>query len=67
MSEPLHLVTQDNQPYGSERRCCERCGRMCWRGMKGAAMRWTDDRKFWNAAADTCRDGFVEGGKGGRG
>jgi len=26
----LHLMTQDNQPYGSTRRCCERCGRMIW-------------------------------------
>lgn len=22
----LHLITQNNQPYGSARRCCERCG-----------------------------------------
>jgi len=22
----LHLVTQRNQPYGSTRKCCERCG-----------------------------------------
>lgn len=29
MSEPkkiLHLVTQRDQPYGSVRRCCEKCG-----------------------------------------
>lgn len=26
--EVLHLMTQDNQPYGSSRRCCERCGIM---------------------------------------
>ena len=24
----LHLMTQRGQPYGSERRCCERCGLM---------------------------------------
>jgi hypothetical protein len=24
----LHLMTQRNQPYGSERRCCEACGVM---------------------------------------
>lgn len=24
----LHLMTQRNQPYGSERRCCEECGLM---------------------------------------
>jgi len=22
----LHLVTQRNQPFGSRRKCCERCG-----------------------------------------
>ena len=22
----LHLVTQRNQPYGSQRKCCEECG-----------------------------------------
>ena len=28
----LHLMTQRNQPYGSERRCCEQCGLMLvWR------------------------------------
>lgn len=26
----LHLKTQRGQPYGSERRCCERCGIMIW-------------------------------------
>lgn len=24
----LHLMTQRDQPYGSARRCCERCGMM---------------------------------------
>lgn len=24
----LHLLTQRDQPYGSERRCCEECGLM---------------------------------------
>jgi len=24
----LHLMTQRDQPYGSVRRCCERCGLM---------------------------------------
>jgi hypothetical protein len=26
----VHLKTQRNQPYGSERRCCEECGTMIW-------------------------------------
>jgi len=25
-----HLMTQDGQPYGSTRRCCEICGIMIW-------------------------------------
>lgn len=28
MSITLHLMTQRGQPYGSVRRCCERCGLM---------------------------------------
>ena len=24
----LHLMTQRDQPYGSVRQCCERCGKM---------------------------------------
>lgn len=24
----LHLMTQRDQPYGSQRKCCERCGTM---------------------------------------
>jgi hypothetical protein len=41
----LHLRTQDNQPYGSERRCCERCGVMVWPEMQGdKTPLWTDDR-----------------------
>lgn len=26
----LHLMTQDDQPIGSERKCCERCGVAYW-------------------------------------
>lgn len=41
MSKTLHLMTQRDQPYGSERRCCERCGlMMVWR-----------PRSFWDAHA----------------
>lgn len=39
----LHLMTQRDQPYGSERRCCERCGLM---------MIHRDD-SFWSAHACT--------------
>lgn len=27
--EIVHYMTQNAQPYGSRRRCCERCGAMC--------------------------------------
>lgn len=47
MTVTLHLMTQDGQPYGSERRCCERCGLMLvnrpdsfWRDHT-----WTDQPK----------------------
>lgn len=53
-SEPLHIVTQNNQPYGSMRRCCEYCGRMCWPGMKGSAERWTDDWVAWETSGEKC-------------
>lgn len=26
----IHLMTQDDQPYGSQRKCCERCGTAMW-------------------------------------
>ena len=35
----LHLMTQRNQPYGSERRCCEVCGRM----IASTTFPYTDD------------------------
>lgn len=45
IAKTLHLMTQRGQPYGSERRCCERCGLMLvarspefW-----AKHAWTDD------------------------
>jgi hypothetical protein len=41
----LHLKTQRNQPYGSERRCCERCGTMCW-GASSPTL--TDEQDVWN-------------------
>lgn len=31
----VHLVTQDGQPYGSVRRCCEICGVMVWPERQG--------------------------------
>jgi hypothetical protein len=40
----LHLMTQDNQPYGSARRCCEKCGVMIWGGPPPDGGEWTSDR-----------------------
>ncbi len=54
MNQPLHLVTQRGQPYSSVRRCCERCGQMCWPGMKGSAERWTDDPDAFAASEVRC-------------
>lgn len=52
----LHLMTQDNQPYGSERRCCELCGVM----LIGAdAPRWTDDRDLFNRGSLVDTAGYV--------
>lgn len=28
VQKTLHLMTQRDQPYGSQRRCCENCGLM---------------------------------------
>ena len=37
----LHLMTQRDQPYGSMRRCCEKCGLMLvWR-----------EKSFWDEHA----------------
>ena len=54
MSITLHLMTQRDQPYGSQRKCCEMCGLMMvarpdsfWR-----EHRWTDEAdhyKHWPA------------------
>lgn len=40
----LHLMTQENQPYGSSRRCCERCGVMIWPHPQPI---WTDNRSTY--------------------
>lgn len=44
MSDPVvvHLMTQDGQPYSSERRCCEICGLMIFHNPD--LPRYTNDR-----------------------
>jgi hypothetical protein len=44
MSTVLHLKTDEGQPYGSERRCCERCGIMIW---IPPVPTWTADREVY--------------------
>jgi len=41
----LHLVTQDGQPYGSARLCCERCGVQVL--YRSEVPHWTDDRGMY--------------------
>lgn len=43
----LHLMTQDGQPYGSQRRCCEMCGVMIWNDPPSDGGEWTDDRRVY--------------------
>lgn len=48
----LHLKTQNGQPYGSERRCCEICGVMLWGQPDEPA--WTDDARVYGASPLRC-------------
>jgi len=60
----LHLMTQRNQPYGSQRKCCEYCGLMLvarpdsfWR-----EHTWTDEPehfKHWPAGSANVPDELV--------
>lgn len=43
----VHLKTDRNQPYGSERRCCERCGIMIWLGPE--VPPWVDNETDYNS------------------
>ncbi len=44
----LHLMTQDDQPLGSERKCCERCGVAYWH--------WDEDDAFVNCESDYTKE-----------
>jgi hypothetical protein len=51
----IHLVTQRDQPYGSERRCCEVCGTMVWPARQGSRTpEWTDDPEFYSRCENRC-------------
>lgn len=43
----LHLKTQDGQPYGSVRKCCEECGVMILGDSLPEGEHWTDDRELY--------------------
>ena len=47
----MHVLSQDGQPYGSERRCCNYCGIMLWGEVSPPYVdNWTD----WRARPDRC-------------
>jgi hypothetical protein len=46
----VHVIDQSGQPYGSERRCCNRCGAMATPGM------WTTPSlDAWNRLPEAQR------------
>lgn len=47
----LHLKTQRNQPYGSVRKCCEKCGKMIWGDSLPADQAWTDNPDVYENAS----------------
>ena len=50
-TEVLHILSQEGQPYGSTRRCCNHCGVMiCGPNAPHYVDDWTD----WRAALDNC-------------
>jgi hypothetical protein len=49
----MHILSQDGQPYGSERRCCNNCGVMIWGEVIPAHVdNWTD----WRAHPNRCEN-----------
>ncbi len=48
----VHILSQENQPYGSERRCCNHCGVMIWGASAPLHIdNWTDWRVHPNRCA----------------
>jgi len=47
----VHILSQDGQPYGSERRCCNHCGIMIWGASSPLHVdNWTD----WRQQPNNC-------------
>lgn len=60
----LHLMTQRDQPYGSQRKCCEMCGAMLVTRSDAYWQRNTytdnpDDWKHWPAGTANVPDELV--------
>jgi len=48
----VHIRSQEGQPYGSERRCCNHCGVMLWGPSSPPYVEsWTDWRELPNRCA----------------
>ena len=58
MSTPfVHLLLQDDQPYGSERRCCNHCGIMLVKMIAGYVVPpYVESRAEWEAAENNCSE-----------
>lgn len=51
----LHLMTQRDQPYGSQRRCCECCGVMIWPQYQAdQTPPYTTDPDVYAKATNNC-------------
>lgn len=47
----VHILSQEGQPYGSTRRCCNHCGVMIW-GV--TALPHVEDWTDWRAHPRNC-------------
>lgn len=47
----MHVRSQEGQPYGSERRCCNHCGIMLWGEVSPP---YVDSWAAWRARPDRC-------------
>lgn len=50
----LHLKAHQNQPYGSERRCCEICGLMIWGNKIKDGHEVTDNKEVYYSNSNNC-------------
>jgi hypothetical protein len=49
--ETVHVLSQEGQPYGSTRRCCNHCGVMIW---GASAPRHVESWSDWRSHPDNC-------------